>query len=187
MITYKPIIISGGRRKDGTWPVKIRITFKSQVRRIPTTLVCTDADLYEGIPPQRPYWRYFRKKTTKRRTDRAEVIVAVEAQMEAFIKILQDGTGLHLWKSSRIADTQVNKYLRQWAEREGVEPFTFYAARHSWATIARRLGVEKATIDEALGHIGDYKVADIYAERNWSLAWEANRKVLAEFSWFGQQ
>ena len=145
------------------------------------------ADLYDGIPPQRPYWRYFRKKTTKRRTDRAEVIVAVEAQMEAFIGILQDGTGLHLWKSSRIADTQVNKYLRQWAEREGVEPFTFYAARHSWATIARRLGVEKATIDEALGHIGDYKVADIYAERNWSLAWEANRKVLAEFSWFGQQ
>lgn len=147
------------------------------------------ADLYEGIPAQRPYWRYFRRKTTKRRTDRAEVIVAIAGEIEAFIKILQEEPGLRLWKSSRIADTQVNKYLRQWAEREGVEPFTFYAARHSWATIARRLGVEKATIDEALGHIGDYKVADIYAERNWSLAWEANRKVLAEFRWedFGQQ
>ena len=45
MITYKPIIIQGGRRRDGTWPVKIRLTFRGQVRRIPTTLVCTDADL----------------------------------------------------------------------------------------------------------------------------------------------
>lgn len=42
----------------------------------------------------------------------------------------------------------VNKYLRQWCQREGLEPFIFYAARHTWATTARRLGVEKATIDE---------------------------------------
>jgi integrase len=79
----------------------------------------------------------------------------------------------------------VNKYLRQWCQREGLEPFTFYAARHSFATLARRQGVEKATIDEALGHLGDYQVADIYAERNWRLAWEANRKVLELFRWPG--
>ena len=48
MITYKPIIIQGGRRKDGTWPVKIRVTFKGVSRRLPTTLVCTDADLTRG-------------------------------------------------------------------------------------------------------------------------------------------
>jgi len=45
MITYKPIIIQGGRRKDGTWPVKVRVTFKGKCRRIPTTLVCYDSDL----------------------------------------------------------------------------------------------------------------------------------------------
>ena len=45
MITFKPIIVQGGRRKDGTWPVYIRITFKGKSRRLPTTLVCTDADL----------------------------------------------------------------------------------------------------------------------------------------------
>lgn len=45
MITYKPIIIQGGRRRDGTFPVKIRVTFKGVTRRLPTTLVCTDADL----------------------------------------------------------------------------------------------------------------------------------------------
>lgn len=45
MITYKPIIIQGGRRRDGTYPVKIRVTFKGVVRRLPTTLVCTDSDI----------------------------------------------------------------------------------------------------------------------------------------------
>ena len=45
MITYKAIVIPGGRRKDGTWPVKIRVTFRGVSRRIPTTLVCVDTDL----------------------------------------------------------------------------------------------------------------------------------------------
>ena len=45
MITYKPIIIQGGRRKDGTYPVKVRVTFRGVSRRLPTTLVCTDQDI----------------------------------------------------------------------------------------------------------------------------------------------
>ena len=146
------------------------------------------ADLYDGIPVKRPYWRYNRRKTKDRRVDHAEVVVRIEPEIEAFLAILENGRGLRWWKSSRVADTQVNKYLKQWAEREGIEPFTFYAARHSFATLCRRLGVEKATVDEALGHIGDYEVADIYAERNWALSWEANRKVLELFTWpTGQQ
>lgn len=145
------------------------------------------ADLYAGIPTERPYWRYNRRKTRERRMDRAEVIVRIEPEIDTFVAVLQQGPGLRWWKSSRVADTQVNKYLRQWAEREGIPPFTFYAARHSFATLARRQGVEKATIDEALGHIGDYEIADIYAERNWPLSWDANRKVLDLFRWPGQE
>lgn len=152
------------------------------------------ADLWDATPVVGQYWRYNRRKTAARRQDRAEVIVEIRPEIQPFIGGLQGpGTspwwlpGLHRWKSSRIAVTQVNKYLREWCESEGLEPFTFYAARHTFATLARREGVEKATIDEALGHIGDYKVADIYAERNWSLAWEASRRVLALFDWTGQQ
>ena len=148
------------------------------------------ADLWEAPAFTGPSWRYNRSKTRDRRQDRAEVIVAVEPEIGPFLARLQTEPGspwwlpaLHTWKSSRIADTMVNKYLRQWCQREGLEPFTFYAARHSFATLARRQGVEKATIDEALGHLGDYQVADIYAERNWRLAWEANRKVLELFRW----
>ena len=40
--------------------------------------------------------------------------------------------------------------------------------------------VERA---EALAHVGDYRVTDIYAARNWDLSWEANRKVLDLFRW----
>ena len=65
----------------------------------------------------------------------------------------------------------------------GLPPFTFYAARKTWATIARKAGVEKATIDECLIHVGELKMADIYIERDYSLLNEANRKVLAMFEW----
>ena len=45
MITFKAIIIPGNRRKDGTYPVNIRVTFHSKTRRLATTLVCTPGDL----------------------------------------------------------------------------------------------------------------------------------------------
>lgn len=141
------------------------------------------ADMYASLPEKPCIWRYNRRKTERRRMDRAEVIVRIEPELEPFLAVLNEKPGLHWWKSSRVADTMINKYLRSWCESEGLEPFKFYAARHSFATMARRLGVEKATVDEALGHIGDYKVADIYAERNWSLSWNANRKVLNQFTW----
>ena len=45
MITFKAIIIPGNKRKDGTYPVNIRVTFKGKTRRLATTLVCTTNDL----------------------------------------------------------------------------------------------------------------------------------------------
>lgn len=45
MISFKPIIIPGDRRKDGTWPVYIRVTLHGQSRRLHTTLVCRAEDL----------------------------------------------------------------------------------------------------------------------------------------------
>lgn len=45
MLTFKPIIVFGNKRKDGTWAVYVRVTFKGVSRRVSTPLVCTSADL----------------------------------------------------------------------------------------------------------------------------------------------
>lgn len=47
--------------------------------------------------------------------------------------------------------------------------FTFYSARHSFATIARNvLKVDKATIDECLTHVGEHRMTDVYIKRDYS-------------------
>jgi len=149
------------------------------------------ADLLEVKESPEDYWRYNRRKTRDKRPDNAEVIVLLPKQMAPLVEQLSDKQEhpewwlgvLHRWGSESSATVMINKGLHSLAESIGVEPFSFYSARHTWGTLARDLGVEKATVDEALAHIGDFKIADIYARRNWRLSWEANEKVLALFRW----
>lgn len=54
MITYKAIVIPGNRRKDGTYPVVIRVTYKGKSRRIATTLVAGPADLTRSLRIKNP-------------------------------------------------------------------------------------------------------------------------------------
>ena len=154
------------------------------------TMGANMADLYEAKPPKGDVWNYNRKKTRDRRPDKAPAKVSLSSVLSPLVARLGGQSGnewwlpaLHRWSKDTIATAQINKGLRRWQAKEGVDDFTFGAARHTFATLARRLKVEKATIDEALVHVGDYRVADIYAERNWSLAWEACDKVLALFDW----
>ena len=64
------------------------------------------------------------------------------------------------------------------------EPFTFYAARHSWATIARNdCRIDKATVDECLNHVGNMQLADVYIKKDWRIQWDVNKKVLDLFTW----
>ena len=86
--------------------------------------------------------------------------------------------------SQNFATARVNRWLKKWCERNNVEVFTFYAARHTWASLCRgECKVDKSTIDDCLGHLGSFQVADIYAERAWGLMQEANRKVINLFDW----
>ena len=149
------------------------------------------ADLWEAAPPTGGWWAYNRRKTRNRRADGAFIRCEVPHEIEPFLARLGAGTNKAFWlpslrscgKDASIAGQAVNRGLRSWCEKRGLEPFTYYACRHSFATLARRCGVEKATVDEALGHVGDYRIADIYAERDWERIAEANRRVLALFRW----
>ena len=133
-----------------------------------------------------PVWVYNRQKTKSRRQDRAEMRVTILPEMRFFLSRLGARsrgawlTALHTYSGTCNGCThKVNRALKSWAEHNGVEPFTFYAARKTWASLARRAGVEKATIDECLTHIGDFRTADIYIERDYDLMNEANARVLA--------
>lgn len=62
---------------------------------------------------------------------------------------------------------------------EGLWPeLTTYWARHSWATIARKIGVAKDDIALALGHSSGHDVTEIYIEDENEKIDIANRKVL---------
>lgn len=149
------------------------------------------ADMYEAHPFRGEVWKYNRIKTMTRRADKAEMRVRLQPELQPFLKRLTSGEGKGWWLSllhdysykRDFCTIRVNKGLRKWCEENGEEVFTFYAARHTWASLARRVGVEKALVDECLGHIGDYDMADIYAERSWELMESANRKVLDLFDW----
>lgn len=148
------------------------------------------ADLYCATPMHNT-WMYNRQKTASRRADKAEMRVEIPDEAIPYIYRLQshrdNGWWLptlhHLSPNKDACTERVNRMLKKWAREHGVPEFTFYAARHTWASLARKAGVEKATIDECLVHKGDFDMTDIYAERNWELLSEANKKVLALFEW----
>ena len=133
---------------------------------------------------------YFRAKTKDRRADNAEMKVRVEPCVEALMARHADPSGKLLldldgkWSSASSVNAKLRSLLSAWAEANDEEPFTIYSARHSWATIGRsnRVGLSKSLIDECLGHSTN-QLVDVYAEKDWSILWEANRKVLSIFDW----
>ena len=144
------------------------------------------ADLWEARPFSDDVWTFKRKKVWSR----SGMIVKAKIWPEAlpFIERLRGSgewwlNGLRCCVGKRECCGKINRHLRGWCEAEGLEPFTMYAARHSWATLARSLGADKSVVDDALGHRGDYKIADIYAEKAWGLCWDACRRVLDLFVW----
>ncbi len=148
------------------------------------------ADLYNATP-FKGQWVYYRQKTTTRRADRAEMRVTIPAPLEPFIQRLKEEengwwlSALHrLAKDSNTCTAKVNKYLKKWCEDEGLGPFTFYSARHTWASLARNNAkIEKALVDECLCHKGDFSLADIYIEKDYGLIQEANKKVMELLEW----
>lgn len=58
-------------------------------------------------------------------------------------------------------------------------PFiTTYTARHSWATIAHKIGVSKDVISMALGHSFGNRTTDIYIDYDSEKIDVANRRVI---------
>lgn len=68
---------------------------------------------------------------------------------------------------------------RKVKERKPLFPeITTYWARHTWATIAHKIGIPKDTISMALGHEFGCKTTGIYIDFDMEKVDEANRKVI---------
>ena len=76
-------------------------------------------------------------------------------------------------KDYRYFMARMNRCLRQ------LHPsLTTYYARHTWATLAYRLGISKDTISLALGHSFGSRVTSIYINTDLAAVDKANRLVL---------
>ena len=144
------------------------------------------ADLYElaTVKKLRPgqIWDYQRRKTRNRRADGARMQVRIPEEISG--KLWPSLSRLRKMAGKQeFATAKVNKGLARWCEDNNIPVFTFGAARHTWATLARKFGIEKATVDEGLCHVGDFRITDIYAERDWENINRANAKVLSMFKW----
>lgn len=147
------------------------------------------ADIYSCAPDKDGWIIYNRQKTTDRRDDGAEHHVFIPDCIKPIINKYRDYDKKHMFNFHRkykdfdTFTNCMNNALRRWKEKKKCDDFTMYAARHSFASIARKAGVEKATIDEMLCHVGEHKMGDVYIEIDWDLHRKANEKVLCLFDW----
>ena len=129
---------------------------------------------------------YYRSKTTGRRLDRAKMKVDVPSVLLSLMEKYKDYTGKRVFRFYQMYNTAnnfnraINLGLKQIGEMLKVDDLEFYAARHSWATIAlNKVGIDKYTVHAALNHVDEtMKVTDIYIERDFVNENKANAKVV---------
>ena len=144
------------------------------------------ADLYNCTELNDGVITYYRTKTTSRRNDKAKMKVKVPALIMPLLNKYKDIKGqrvFNFYNNYNTADSfnkAVNYGLKEIGKLIGVDDLEYYAARHSWATLAvNKVGIDKYTVHAALNHIDEaMKVTDIYIERDFEMENEANRKVL---------
>ena len=147
-------------------------------------------DLYRCAKPKNGILHYCRTKTATRRDDSAEMHVRVE---ECIGLIMKDYRGAdrcfnysRRYSNEGTFTTALNQGLDIWCARYRQQRFTFYSARHSWATIGRgkRCNIDKGLITAGLCHVSDSKNADdVYIRQDWESLWDANAKILSVFQW----
>lgn len=151
------------------------------------------ADLYNATIMKENSIIYNRTKTKDRRLDAAKMIVDIPPIVKPLIDKYKDKTGKRLFNFYQYyADEKgfnkaINYGLKEIGIILGVDDLEYYAARHSWATIAlNKVGIDKYIVHAALNHIDDsMKVTDIYIERDFVNENKANGKVVKYV--FGKQ
>ena len=147
-------------------------------------------DMYKCAKAKDGVVHYFRTKTTDKKADKAEMYVRIEPCIEALTKAYSDKSRMFDFSNRYISHRQfthaLNIGLRQWIARNKLADFTFYSARHTWATLgaSKQVGVDVAMITEGLSHSDASRKMDmVYIRKDWERVWDANVKVLGLFRW----
>ena len=144
------------------------------------------ADLYNAEEREGNTIIYYRTKTRNRRADNALMKVNIPKMLMPLIEKYKDKTGKRIFTFyQNYADIaslnrSINIGLKEIGAKLKIDALQYYAARHSWATIAvNKVGIDKYTVHSALNHVDDVmKVTDIYIERDFVNENKANRKVV---------
>lgn len=149
-------------------------------------------DLYGLMEkPKKGVLHYFRAKTKDSKVDNAEMFVRIEPCVRAILAAYNGQKAVFRFSemyATRLNFTiAVNDGLKAWRIRNKLpDHFTFYAARHTWATLAasKKVGIEASVITDALAHSDRSRQMDmVYIRKDWERVWDANAKVLALFRW----
>ena len=143
-------------------------------------------DLYNATNLRDNRLVYNRTKTKDRRLDKAQMEVIVPKMVLPIIEKYRDRTGKRLfnfyqyYRDHKGFNKAINKGLKEIGEQLHIDDFEYYAARHSWATIAlNKVGIDKYTVHAALNHVdASMRVTDIYIERDFVNENKANEKVV---------
>ncbi|CUO75495.1 phage integrase SAM-like domain-containing protein [Bacteroides finegoldii] len=144
------------------------------------------ADLYNATEMRGNTIIYNRTKTKARRLDGAKMMVDIPKIVQPLIDKYKDSTGKRLFNfyqyygDEKTFNKAINSGLKEIGTLLRVDDLEYYAARHSWATIAlNKVGIDKYIVHAALNHIDDsMKVTDIYIERDFVNENKANAKVV---------
>ena len=144
------------------------------------------ADLYNATEMRENTIIYNRTKTKARRLDGAKMMVDIPKIVQPLIDKYKDSTGKRLFNfyqyygDEKTFNKAINSGLKEIGSILEVDDLEYYAARHSWATIAlNKVGIDKYIVHAALNHIDDsMKVTDIYIERDFVNENKANTKVV---------
>lgn len=149
------------------------------------------ADMYSCAKPKKNGVIYYnRQKTAKRRDDEAEMYVKIHPCIKDIMKTYADGSRCfdyyRRYANKDVFTSALNQGLKLWQKKEKQDSFTFYSARHSWATIGRSklCNIDAKTITAGLCHVDESsRVDDIYVNFDWELLWDAQQKILDVFDW----
>lgn len=169
--------------------VDSRVTIARDVFLLSFGLIgMNSVDLYNAVEYDGERIIYKRTKTRSRRADEAKISIKVEPCVRPLVEKYIDPTGERVFNFHRryasyhTMNANINRGLKIIGAMGGVkiDDLEFYAARHTWATLARnKAKIDKATIHEALNHVDEQmRITDIYIDRDYSQQDAANKAVL---------